>query len=429
MVSLIVLVALLAGCAPPAASPVPRPEPSTLEIDEATEAIWASTVEPYLQDPLWTDRDIYDAGHELVPALEAAFRGGQTDWQNDFADHFARFMAAEEAGDVSEQRLWRLHYFYLASHFLNLASTYGRTDIIPDGLPEFLTEDLRSIWFDQDAIQWESDPFRGIKARVEWKLDNRDPDPGYFRAMTDEELFSFAIAADLRVYEREAGADFAPVVEDVLGVAARVLEQESSYPDDGWLFQVGVWSDYPDYAFAGVTSKTEEMVAKPRVNVATDTSHAARWPMWLASLRESSDIGSDQYEMYDDILNRLGNQFAEHMMILPTPEVPYLRMTNYMDGWNGLFRWNYATVAAGDGYEAFELSGSLLVVWWGMLADERVNAAFCELGNSFPLPDEAIELYVGPNTTRERNPLVAWPAYFTNGFAEFNVRLMCDLSS
>ena len=104
-----------------------------------------------------------------------------------------------------------------------------------------------------------------------------------------------------------------------------------------------------------------------------------------------------------------------------------MRMNNYMDGWNGLYRWGYATTGEDSGYRSFELSGSLLTIWWGMLNDPRVTVAYCELAQNFPLPNEAVTLYVGPNTTRERHPLVTWPGYFANGFAELNARLMCKL--
>lgn len=427
--ALAAVVATLAGCAPSDATPSPTPLPVSVQVDSTSEALWTSTVEPYLQDDLWLDRDIYDAGHVLMAPLEAAFRGGVTEWQDAFAQHFARFVAAEQAGAVSTEAQWRLQYFALAAHFVNLAASYGRADIIPSGLTQFLQADLKAVWLDRNAWQWDSPDFHGMRERLVWRLDHPDVSPSYLRAVIDEELFALAIAADLRVFERAtlAPASWSPTVSDVLDVAERVLRQESSYPGDGWLFQVGVWTDHPDYAYAGLDAPAPDMMPTPRPGVATDSSHAARWPVWITSLRDSSAPGSDRQELYSDILERMGNQVAEHILVLPTAGAPYLRMNNYMDGGNGLYRWNYETVPKGEGTEGFGLSGSLPVLWWGMLPDSRVNAAFCALGDSFPLPAEAVALYVGPNTTRDRNPLIAWPAYFENGFAELDVRLMCDL--
>ncbi len=35
--------------------------------------LWEKAISPYLQDPLWISRDIYDAGHYLMVPLHAAF--------------------------------------------------------------------------------------------------------------------------------------------------------------------------------------------------------------------------------------------------------------------------------------------------------------------------------------------------------------------
>lgn len=398
-------------------------------MDSTSQDLWDSTVEPLLRDDLWRDRDIYDAGHVLLAPLEAAFRGGMTPWQEGFAEHFARFVVAAEQGEVSESRLGRTHYYFLAAHFLSLASTSGHGALIPEGLPSLLFSELESVWHWQDAWQWEREPFRGMEARIEWKLDQVSVEPSYLRAIIDEELFTLALAADLRVFERATAAEssWSTTVSRVLDIAERVIRQESSFPDNGWIFQAGVWSDHPDYAYSGLTSPTADMVPTPQLGVPSDSSHAARWPVWAMSLRDSSPPGSARSLLYSDLIEKMGNQFAERIMVLPSADFPYLRMNNFVDGSNGLYRWNYETVPSGQGTEGYGLSGSLFVIWWGMLADTRVNEAFCDLSDSFPLSAAAVETYVGLNTTRERNPLVEWPAYFENGFAELNVRLMCQL--
>ena len=99
-----------------------------------------------------------------------------------------------------------------------------------------------------------------------------------------------------------------------------------------------------------------------------------------------------------------------------------------MDGWNGVYRWGHTTQTSNNGFGPYELSGSLIEGWWGFLEDREINAIFMNISNTFPLADEVISLYIGPNTTRNRHQLVTYPNYFTNGFTELNVLLMWKVS-
>jgi len=98
-----------------------------------------------------------------------------------------------------------------------------------------------------------------------------------------------------------------------------------------------------------------------------------------------------------------------------------------MDGWNGIYRWGYSTQGENNGYGPYELSGTLIEGWWGFLESPQVSSIFKDMSNLFPLEENVVKLYVGPNTTRERHPLATWPNYFINGFGELNVRLMTKL--
>ena len=42
----------------------------------------------------------------------------------------------------------------------------------------------------------------------------------------------------------------------------------------------------------------------------------------------------------------------------------------------------------------------------------------------YPLSDQALAYYIGPNSTRNRHPLFKWPDYFENGFAEIFTRVV-----
>lgn len=404
-----------------------------INLDAREAALWSQTAGRLLQDDLWTDRDSYDAGHVLMAPLDAAFQANNTGHLEEFAEQFRRFTLERSKPDneVSSNRLARLQYLYLASRFVTLSAVNGHESLVPDGLGAIILGEITRAWTTDEAVQWDAKPFPDMRSRVQWKLQHQNVERSYYRAFIDEELYVIAIAAEYRRFERTIRPQekWSPVVSDILRMGNRIVKQESTFPADGWLFQVGVWKDHRDYAYAGVREEAKAPQPVPRANVAVDSSHSSRWVLWLRSLRDANPSASQLYGWYDSVLHRLGNQFAEKVLVPPDSEAPFWRMTNFMDGWNGLYRWNYATMSADDGYGPYELSGSLIVLWWGLLPDKRVTTAFCEIAKEFPLSEEAIRLYVGPNTTRERNPLVKWPDYFTNGFAELNVRLACSLGT
>jgi len=115
--------------------------------------------------------------------------------------------------------------------------------------------------------------------------------------------------------------------------------------------------------------------------------------------------------------------FFHDVLHRPEETFPAYRVTNFMDGRNGVYRWQYATTGPGNGCGPFQLSGILLAGWWAMLPTERALEMSNDMAGRFPLSDDVVKTYTGPNTARDRHPLVKWPEYFQNGFGELNVRL------
>lgn len=166
--------------------------------------LWNRTVFLYLQDKLWENINIYDAGHYLMVPLHAAFLLGKEEWQRQFSDHFKKFMNHKE--NISGvNRLNKLHYYYLISRFIVLAKDYNKEELIPENLADFLYGEIMNIWYLEPAWQWGREPFPNMEERIKWKLDNKNTKLSYYRAIIDEELFTFAIAADLYKYYTSYG--------------------------------------------------------------------------------------------------------------------------------------------------------------------------------------------------------------------------------
>ena len=400
--------------------------------DNKDHELWNQTVKEYLQDDLWIDRDIYDSAHILMTPLHAAFKLSELDWQNDFAEHFKRFSneIVSKNNNVSNNKLNRLQYLYLYSQFLVLAESEEKQELIPDNTKEILLDELELHW-KEPAWLWGREPFSsGMAERLNWKLNNKNVPKSYYRAIFDEELFMFAIAADVRSYEKLTTPEnlWSPLVTEILSFSAKVFNKEVEFNEDGgWLFQPGVWSEHPDYAYVGHTEKIVGMKMMPRKNISMDSSHSHRFPLWLSSLSNAYKEDSQEKEYYEKLLEGLKYQFLNKVIVNPTSDFSGYRINNFMDGWNGIYRWGYSTQGENNGYGPYEQSGTLIEGWWGFLESPQVSSIFKDMSNLFPLEENVVKLYVGPNTTRERHPLATWPNYFINGFGELNVRLMTKL--
>lgn len=410
------------------------PSNKQMKINATDKQIWDKTVAVYLQDQLWTEDEAYDAGHCLMVPLHAAFYSNNNEWQQQFSRHFSCFMKAEEENPeiIVDGRLNKLHYLYLASQFVVLAEQYGKSNLIPQGLVDLLYNEVNSIWLEEPAWQWDRSPFNGgMRERVLWKLNHKNVSYSYYRAIIDEELFTFAITADLRTYEKleKPFSQWLPVLTDVLKTAYRVFRQEGKYQSGGgWLFQPGVWTDHPDYAYVGYIKEPLGKEPNPLSNIAWDTSHSHRFPLWISSLTNAYQDEQPEKYFYANIKEGLEQQFFSKVLVGPSDEFPAYRTKNFMDGNNGFFRFNSSTTEIG-GYGPYKLSGTLSLGWWTFLGTNRIQKVYNKLSQTYPLPPEVISVYIGPNTIRDRNPYVRWPDFFTNGFSELIARLASKLPS
>jgi hypothetical protein len=397
--------------------------------DARTAALWDSTVRLYLEDDLWTARDMYDAGHVLMVPLHAAFRMNVPAWKEEFSRHLGRFVTSDRASFLSELEDLdqdRAQYLYLASRFVALASETGSEGLIPTGLVEKLYREVNALWQEKNVWWYERRFAGGIRERLLWKASQDVTSPSYYRAIIDVELFVFAMAADLRTYELMTGTQHpvSPAVREILDVSLLVYERYVVRRSDGtWLFQPGVWRDHPDYLYAGNDVIAPDLKPMPVEGIAEDTSHSHRFPVWLASLRSASRDDEDRSRYYASLMKGLEEEFFHVVLHRPDETFPAYRVTNFMDGRNGVYRWQYATTGPGNGCGPFQLSGILLAGWWAMLPTERALEMSNDMAGRFPLSDDVVKTYTGPNTARDRHPLVKWPEYFQNGFGELNVRL------
>jgi len=312
----------------------------------------------------------------------------------------------------------------LHSQYLKLVAGKGDWGDIQDALYDEIVAVLLVEWFEAEAVNYGGLRFDGMRDRLRGKLNAVDMIPEYAKAVFDEEFFGLAILSDLYAIDQR---NVPEVFAEILQLGYDVYLLEGVEVGDGWLFQPGIWSDYPDYRYAGhdfIAPDLDEFIIE---DIATDSSHFHRMPLWLLSMRDAYAEERPEWLFFDALYTRLLRQFEDVMYTPSSTEFPAPRVSNYTDGRNGIYRYEYDTVGSDRGYGPYQLSAVTLPLgWYVFLGSGRLIEDYSTL--PFPLPEEVVELYVGPNTTRTRHPLVRWPDYFTNGFAELHVLMAITLS-
>jgi hypothetical protein len=390
-----------------------------VELIGSSSELWHDTIDKVIKSPLWSTRDAYDSAHILMVTLHFSFVANDKNAIRSFENLFARFSTQE----LAFGQLNQVHWLYLTSRYLALKCQFGYPFNSADRyLIHRLSSYIYTKWLYLPSFQWGRYPFVGTKARLDFILSPQDISyPSYYKAVTDFELFIFAIAADLKFIlqkkDIELGKENTQTIKEVVNYAFKILMVRGVFTsDDGWLFQQGIWTDHPDYKYSGHLLISPSLKPKKQRNIAEDSSHSHRWPLWLRSLSLSEESGKYS-ELINKIYMALSFQFKNHVVVIDD-EAGYLKLNNYMDGSNGIYRYKYQTIGKNkqSGYKSYALSGILGESWYPFL--DNVDLIFRTYALSYPLPEDAIKLYVGPNTTRIRNPLYQWPAFFTNGFAK-----------
>lgn len=388
------------------------------------DGLWDKTISLILQDDLWLERDAYDTGHFLMVPMHYAFQSKDEKRINEFDEFFKRFSLEDSQEKFSSLgTLTKLHFLYLTSQYLAIANNP------PNKLIALTVNHLKNIW-EQPAWQWEecnSPSFNNMEERIDWKLENKSVAVSYCRAIIDEELFTLAIAADIKTILKDKSPKF---IDNALSKSYDIFKEEAIFKNDDsmeWLFQSGVWSGGPSHIYSGHNVKLPNLTEKADPMQAWDTSHSLRFPLWLLSLEQAFSVKGevDKSKFFAKLRQGLSKQFTEEVLILPSKEFPNYRTTNYMDGKNGLYR--YSMDRKNYGYGPYELSGTMLIGWWSFLPDKDIKNAYCYISSRFPLDANEIDIYLDLNTVRDRNPLLKGISPYENGFIELISSLACKI--
>ncbi|WP_410473568.1 hypothetical protein [Guyparkeria sp. TX1] len=375
----------------------------------------------YLADPLWSERDAYDAAHMLMIPLEYSYAFDNPTLKGCFADYVDRLEKAVKADKVDLGRLNWLQHLHLVARYLVLED-----DVDAAG---WVLDEFNRYWSAEPAWLWGREPFAGISERIEWKLATTNDvlERSYYNVIFDEDYFAMTLGLDLYgLFSRagklgECGLGCAQAKEFFL----RVFTERVEWQGDGWLIDVGRWDDHRDFAYSRyyrqpVSMDGEPLPPQPLEDAVIDSSHAHRYPSWLRSAELS--IGKET-GLILRLQDGLVHQFLSEVLAPNQGTIPLLN--NYMDGHNGWFRWKYAShKGVLQGYGPYGLSGTFAFGWWALLGDERVSYQYERLIDSFPLSSSELSVY-SDTSTRRRHPLVEtrWSNGMMESLAQMSARI------
>lgn len=413
---------------------VVAPNTSQSANEIAINELWAQNMTPLLSQELWSARDKYDTANILLQPMQYAFVKSDADKVAQLDGFFTQLDSNFDEA-ITDSRVSTAQFMYFVSEYLALKTDNNEFDAtslaLTIKLETWLVEFVNS-----PAWMWARDPFDTLAERTDWKLATKTPAFSYYRAMFDEDLFAYGIYANLVHVARkqsnftssDAFTAFAalarPQLEKILTDEVEFTTHSDGQSKFHWLFQPGVWWQHPDYQHAGNLALGENLEVFRIENIATDTSHMHRWPVWLKTYNRAFYDNVTMQSHISLLQTGLAQQFNEYVYAPSDADFKAPRVNNFFDGRNGVFRYQYVT--QGDtGYGPYQLSAIVFAGWFGNLANAEgfVTDIKALLENNMSLSQQELATFVGPNTTRERNPYFVWPDYFTNGVAELNLRV------
>jgi hypothetical protein len=367
-------------------------------------------VDDLLSQPLWVDRDAYDASHHLMVPMHAAFSLGRREEIERYATFFSNFRATG-TGSLVQDQFHRLQFLWFYSRFISLLA--DRENCSQRSLDHHAT--ALSLWLPivtGPAWQWDRPDFPTLFDRVRWKLDQKSVAYSYYRAITDWDLHELAVGADLAGVASRCGLAKLPEYSQSLALAREIFSNEVTPTSvGGWVLQKGAWTDHPDFEYAGNDHMAPDLQPAPVPGISPDSSHSFRMPLWLISFACAEDSSSPFRDLFVRLNDTLAIQWRARTVVMPDSSFSGVRMTNFMDGENGVYRYGYATQGSATGFGPYELSGSLNIGWWSFVGPMAKPVYQAQIA-SLPFGDKELALYTGPNTTRIRNPAMTEPDFF-----------------
>ena len=383
----------------------------------------------YLEDlcsqKLWDSVNASDAGNYMMIPMHYAFKAQDDAAVKSYRDMFDSFtkdyLSGGEAAFDELSKVSRLQFLYLGSQYLVLCSSGEKyTDMfLPDLYDIILNYTEKELY--EKAPSWKTEDT--VEKHLEEVLNGKEYEYHYYSWITDGDLFILAILCDCTYV---AGKRNLPVTDEMKKaqiLAYEILNSEelnTVTEEDGWLMQVGVMQDYKDYLYAGNTEITGDMEICPREDITWDVSHFRRMAAFLNSYESAAET-EEEKNLYRLRRDQLSNQLKKCFVNQNGSWVS----TSFMDGTNGVFRYEYHE--EGVGLTGYEHSSSIISGWWVLLNQKWIDDVYKDILEGFPYPCDETNPYLDRTTVREQNVYFDSDTAWDNGAYECVVKCAVQL--
>lgn len=387
--------------------------------DEDT--MYKKYIQTLLNEKLYSNRDAYDACHYLMVPMYYAFQSRNVEYINMFRENMEEFSGMAESDRKKFRELSdidKYQYMYWVSEYMYLCTEYDYS--VSEDLFRFMYEEM-SAWTESYTGNWESTAGYGNM----WELfegllsgEGYANGKSYEHVIVVNDLKVLAIICDLKyVYDENELQNIydTQIFDNAVKYINQIMDSQITWYDDGtWQFQVGAWGDYPDYEFAGIEDKEkieEELYLNGEYKVKDavwDSNHFMQMPLYLRSYERVQKSEKKKAD-YVKLLRGLSKTFVKKVLVAPNERYNYYRLTNYMDGRNGLYRYGYHE--DGIGYGPYQQSSEFLLGWWAFCDNDSIFEAYDFTSKQFPLNQDGKEIYKDPVTVRKQNPIFLMENY------------------
>ncbi|MEN8145442.1 MAG: hypothetical protein ABFS14_10890 [Gemmatimonadota bacterium] len=227
----------------------------------------------------------------------------------------------------------------------------------------------------------------------------QDP-TGYVGTTTADELLVLSAGADLRSFRHSVGLPPDTLLEVMNDQAFALATCGVEWSEDGgWLLQPGRLSEHPDHLYAGHSripdapqcSAAEsddpacQLEPAPVAGIGMDVSHfLAKWPFFFRVFMEASFDSPRRAAHYRALLFGIEAQLFGTVLTPPDDSSRVFRLTNYMDGTDGIYRWNYQDRGRDWGYEPGGLSGTPFYSSLAFIDSPRIDRLYRDIESLYP---------------------------------------------
>ncbi len=230
-------------------------------------------------------------------------------------------------------------------------------------------------------------------------LPQQEP-AGYIGTTTADELLVLSAGADLRSYRHAVGLPPDTLLDEMSDQTFALASCGVEWGEGGsWLLQPGRWSEHPDYRHAGhsripdapqcANAESDDPACQldlaPVSGIGMDVSHfLGKWPFFLRVFLDASFDSPRRAAHYRALLFGIESQLFGAVLTPPDDSVGVFRLTNYMDGSNGIYRWNYQDRGRNWGYGPSRLSGTPFYSSLALIDSPRIEQLYREIESLYP---------------------------------------------